>query len=387
MKKTKKKILFIIPKLKMGGGEKLIVDLASFIAKNYATYEVGLLNLNYKNFHNKNPLEASLEINEDNYFKCLYFNILTLSLVRKLVFWVKPFYNYIHKACIIRHIKKFKPNLINSHLMDADRLTLSLGLKIPVVITDHGDYKNEYPDRWTILSKASAVVCVSESNKTNIYNNYNPKELHVIENGILLKEIPKGFSGKNLNIDEKKFIFSMAARGVREKGWLEALESFRLFKHYRKSLLIFIGEGPGIEEAKQHVQDNNIKGVIFTGLIINTYLFTAISDVVILPTYIKTESLPLSLLEGIVAEKPVVASNIGGIPGIIGHNADKAGVLVHLKNGKIILDELIWAMNEVYENYYIYKANTQKKKNEYTMKNCAEKYLGVFDRLIRSSNI
>jgi len=383
-----KRILFAIPRLTIGGGELFVVNLVNELTLSFPEYVFGLLNLNLRNFDLNNPLKQNLVVRENlQYMECTVSRYLRYRMIRKLIFRFLPSYYFSYvKEKASELVSSFKPDIICTHLIKSDRIITSLKLNIPIIIVDHGDYKFPFKDRKDLIEYAHTVVCVSKSNKDSLYNEFGAENLTVIENGVpVFKHI---MSKEELGIDKDKFIFLMTARGVRDKGWIEAIFSFRNFKYYELSSLVLVGDGEGIAEAKNYVKENDIANVIFVGFISDVSQYVVNCDATILPTYIPTESLPLSILEGIVHEKPAISTKLGSIPEIIeNEDGQDAGIVIPLDGGFVDTAKLIDAMNLIYEDYDFYKKNTKLKKDQYKMHSCAVKYFKLCSEIFEETSV
>ncbi|MCP5241065.1 MAG: glycosyltransferase family 4 protein [Zoogloeaceae bacterium] len=117
-------------------------------------------------------------------------------------------------------------------------------------------------------------------------------------------------------------------RLVREKGVFELLRAFHFVFQRRPDLsLVLCGTGPEAAELRALAVELDIaSNVVFPGWVDGAQkaaLFTEAS-VFVLPSY--AEGLPMSILEAMVAEVPVVATAVGGIPDMLDHGT--CGLLV-----------------------------------------------------------
>lgn len=101
---------------------------------------------------------------------------------------------------------------------------------------------------------------------------------------------------------------------------------------------MFVGEGYLREELEILVQRLGLSDyVIFTGFRIDIPEITAIFDIAILASFF--EGLGRVLLEAMVLEKPVVATNVGGIPEIVKDRVN--GFLVPAGNSHLLAEAII----------------------------------------------
>lgn len=379
------RILITIPTLKIGGAESFIINLFNNMVQRKDA-EVFLLNLNVGNFKEENPLE--LRIKKEKKYYTIHHNFW-IRFLNEIKVLYKPFWNSIYNAWLIRQTKRkimeINPDIIHSNLIDSDRIILRSNGNIPVVITTHGCYFIESEDdRSDLLKKCDHIVSVSNltHNKTKTF--YHQNNISVIRYGYIKQEYIKHVTRTELDISEDSFVFIQVARGVQEKGWLESVKAFTDFKNYNNAVFIAVGDGPGIDEAKNYVRHNNLNNVIFTGYQTSPQAYMAISNVCLLPSYASYESLPLALIEAIFENLPILATRVGGLSEIVEHPKGNAGKLINLKNGRPDVEELTKGMNELFDNYSTYKSNTNNLIERFSIERCNNEYFDLFQMLVGS---
>jgi len=113
-----------------------------------------------------------------------------------------------------------------------------------------------------------------------------------------------------------------AGRISKEKGVDTLLEAA---ERLRKTRFVIAGEGPPLDDYRRLVKDKGLSNVEFTGYVKGDELDNLLkgSSCVVVPS-VSYENLPLSILEAFALGKPVVGSDLGGIPelvidGVTGH--------------------------------------------------------------------
>jgi len=298
---------------------------------------------------------------------------------------------------ILKVCRKEKVNIIHSHGYKGDIL---LGLiprrfrPIPVISTMHG---------WIAMRKFSKIWMIKYLNKLFLrrmdavvkVNNvawglidsflfWNLKTF-VVENG--LQMIPKKHVQKNptqLRIEEfckNGFILGSIGRLSPEKGYLyliEALES--LLKIDRSYKLIIIGEGRSRKQLEERICKKGLSNHVFLpGYVGGASQYLGFFDAMILPSL--TEGLPMTILEAMHVEVPIVATSVGGIPNVLGNG--EYGVLVEPKSPysltKGILDIRIDPLRA--------KDRARRAKEvvvmKYSSKRMAEEYSKIYEMVLR----
>ncbi|MGQ9565286.1 MAG: glycosyltransferase family 4 protein [Candidatus Bathyarchaeales archaeon] len=220
-----------------------------------------------------------------------------------------------------------------------------------------------------VTNRADKVIAVSQFTKNALTSAYRIplQKIHVIYNGIYSDqytctkaEIEE--AKQNLNI-ENAFTILYVGRVEQRKGLIYLLEAFaRLAKDYICKLII-AGDGKQTQ-LKQHAQTLGIKEkIIFTGKVDHDTLkrLYNICDVFVLPSLL--EGFGLTILEAMAAGKPVVATNVGGIPEIMKNNVH--GKLVEPKNPQQLSTML---------KFFLENPKTSRKIGEHNRKYVQERF-------------
>ena len=127
-------------------------------------------------------------------------------------------------------------------------------------------------------------------------------------------------------IPEASPIVGVVARLEAEKGHRTLLEAWPLvLAAYPGAWLLVVGEGSERDSLESQAASLGIAGrVVFTGRREDVPAVTAALDIAVLPSY--REAQGLSVLEAMALSRPVVASEVGGIPEMIENGV--SGLLV-----------------------------------------------------------
>ncbi len=235
------------------------------------------------------------------------------------------------------------------------------------------------------ISKASdKIICVSESTKKQCLVDYElpEKKAVVIRNGVDINKFSPNIDG--IQIREKYAIGNSPL--LLYVGRLRILKGIHyllyamadIIKKYPNAKLLVIGGGAG--EKDMHILTNKLgigNNVLFGGRFSNEQLpeFYAAADIVIVPS--THEGFPLVVLEAMASGKPVVASNISGIPEAIKHgengllfevgdvNQLAKHILTLLENPDL-REEMGKKGRRIAEERFDWKIIARQYKNEYT---------------------
>ena len=219
----------------------------------------------------------------------------------------------------------FNPDLVHGHFAyPIGQAAIQIGRKlgIPSVITLHGSDVNVFavqrplgPGRFQrAVSGASLVICVSQALQHLTQQLTGVQALH-LPIGIDFRRFTSCRSRDDvrtelgLPIDRQIVLF--VGNLLECKGVLVALKA--LSQMGQQGVLgVFVGNGPLAEAISRTPNCIHREGVANT--VIADYL--AASDLIILPSF--AEGLPTVLVEAGVCGTPVVASEVGGIPELLG---------------------------------------------------------------------
>ncbi|EEG78558.1 1,4-alpha-glucan branching protein domain-containing protein [Dethiobacter alkaliphilus] len=218
--------------------------------------------------------------------------------------------------------------------------TAALGMKrfwrLPLVATIHATEYGRNGGLFTPLQKqihqheqklvdgADRVICCSEYMAREVCRLFDApaEKITVIENGVMQEKVAaKPFSRleRQQYAREDEAIIFFVGRLVREKGvevLLRALPA--VFAAHPKTRAVISGKGPMLESLKQQAKDLGIAAkVTFTGFITDTERnrLLAAADIAVFPSLY--EPFGIVALEAMIAETPVVVSDVGGMGEVV----------------------------------------------------------------------
>lgn len=267
-------------------------------------------------------------------------------------------------------LKKYKPNIIQTWLFDADlaaRLS-SIGTGIPIIGTLHlTTYEKEtiaaggWPswkmpivrllDRITAKLTKPLFIAVSETVRKSAIRQLGvpASDVRVIYNSInqeTLKSSPGESSQirRELEIPEDSFVYVNVGRLDPQKGQSFLLHAFKeVSSEHPDMYLAFVGDGMLNNELQELARSLNIKSrVKFLGRRDDVGACLELSDAFVFPSLF--EGLPLAPIEAMLKGVPCIATRIGPIQEIVTDREN--GLLV--AHGSV--PELAAAMREIYSN-------------------------------------
>lgn len=285
------------------------------------------------------------------------------SLLAKLQL---PFFSFSQLFSLIRLIKKERIDIVNSHWMVTQGLNGALARKILGIrhistVHSAGLFAlkrfpfGRYIARF-IVSNSDYTITVSSFIKSNLDElvGYDT-EATICPMGIDTSTfVPKD----RVKLKEKynirsNYILLFVGRLIEVKGIEYLIDALGIVINKLPDLkLLIAGTGNLERQLKEKVKKSNLSSYVsFLGAVKHEDLidYYNICDLLVLPSifdkYGHTETLGMVILEAMSCGKPVVASNIGGIPESVknGYN----GLLTIPKNPTDIADKIIEALTQL----------------------------------------
>jgi L-malate glycosyltransferase len=203
-------------------------------------------------------------------------------------------------------------------------------------------------DLAALWCRADRVVAVSKRMVSSLKaSGYRPDTLTHVHNGIDLSKVHATGSVRHtreaIGLNERHVVIGTAGRLSPVKGHEYLVRAAaRILQQEHHARFLFIGSGPLEPElrilARQLAVDH---ACVFVNPAIDrragVYDLIAAMDVFVLPSL--HEGIPMALLEAMALERPVVASDVGGIPEIVTHQA--TGLLVEPTNDRALADACV----------------------------------------------
>jgi len=203
---------------------------------------------------------------------------------------------------------------------------------------------------WCMSHFVYKMVGVSEQTTANLhkYEKIPQKKLMTIANGIdgsrFAIDIDRQAKRIAIGIPSDGPLIGVISRLEKVKGITYLLQSMPELTNIFPDLTLLI-VGDGFEMENLQLESNQLgvnHNVMFIGARYDIPEILQILDIYILPSL--SEGLPIGLLEAMAAGCPVIASNVGGIPGAVEHN--KSAILVSPGKPKELGDAIVALWND-----------------------------------------
>lgn len=358
------KVLQVITSLRTGGAEKLILDSVPIYQKKGIKTDVLILSDEDTVFRNK--LENCTSGNVFSLTKGSVYNPL-------LIFKIMP----LLKKYDIIHAHLF-PTLYWVVLAKCFKFS-----KTKIFYTEHNTNNRRRShfflskvDKF-IYSKINFVGCISQGVFDNL-RNYLRKlnRIRIIHNGIDLNAFRKqNISFKNYFFANSDKILIQVSSFRKQKDQETLINALKLLPSEFKLLLV--GDGPLRVKREEQVQNLELtQRVLFLGIRDDIPQLLYSSDVVVLSSHY--EGFGLAIVEGMAANKPVIASDVSGVREIV----ENYGLLFEQGNAKDLADKVKRLYKD--ENYYKkVKEACFFRANDFDINNMVDLYINEYKKAMK----
>jgi len=304
-----------------------------------------------------------------------------------------PWYFYLPFEVLIlrREILKINPDIVHAHdtYLPYSTAAALVSKKYPTLLTVHdvvaekikfvGGYRFltrlvTIPHEKYVLSKIQNIIVCSQFNK-EIINSMTSSKVYVIPNGVNLPSI-QNIQSRSLPMSSIFYVGML----LKSKGVDILISAIPIIKKSIPDACLYIA-GAGKEEAKLKnlVKELNVEGnVKFLGFITEEekYAYYKSIDIFVLPSLF--EPFGIVLLEAMACGKPIVASNVGGIPYIV--EDGKTGLLFESENVEDLAEKIVTLLKDKESREKMGKAGKERAK-EFTWEKVAERTVEVYKEI------
>lgn len=234
---------------------------------------------------------------------------------------------------LAEHLVAACPDVIHNHMFRAETVgtraaiaVAEIGCPRPYVVsTVHSSRIRSEEDRQHLRDLTpymDQLIAVSKAIEHKLVDEERIQApVRLIYNGVDLSrydhQAPCCTLPEEYGLEPGSAIVGVVARLEPEKGHPTLLEAWpAVLRAAPHTYLLIVGEGSRREALEAQARDLGIaRRVVFTGRRDDIPAVTAALDVAVLPSY--REAQGLTILEAMALSRPVVASNVGGIPEMI----------------------------------------------------------------------
>jgi glycosyltransferase involved in cell wall biosynthesis len=280
-----------------------------------------------------------------------------------------PFTRAGSAAGLVRDIRRYRPDLVHTHLVHADFYGALAAGRTTLVSTKHNDDPfRTGPFRVVerlLTRRAAKVICITES--LALFNRERvglpAAKLEVIHYG--MDEPPAAWAPDELELPEGKIVVAVA-RLVPQKGLDVAVEAMAGID----ATLVVLGEGPERERLEAQARELGVR-LLLPGRVGDVASALRRADVLVHPA--RWEGFGLALLEAMLAGLPVVATRVSSIPEIV--TDGETGLLVPPNDPGALNAALLQALDDPGR---LGGAGRERACSEFSVTKMAERTLSVY---------
>jgi hypothetical protein len=236
---------------------------------------------------------------------------------------------------IREYVRENGIDLIHTHNYRANLVCLGVG--VPVVNTSHGVAVEpgarlrlyQRGELWAMRRHPLVIACSRHVSFWLQRRGIKTRRIRIVYNGVLA---PSGAAWEEerakLEIPQTALVVLYVGRLVEGKGLGAAVEAVAGIPG---AVGIFVGDGP-LKEGLQSLARQMGADIRFPGAVLDPSALYEVADVVVLPA--EMEAMPMCLIEAAAHGRPVVASNVGGIPEIVSNG--NTGFLIPPEDAKAL---------------------------------------------------
>jgi glycosyltransferase involved in cell wall biosynthesis len=281
--------------------------------------------------------------------------------------------------------KDYGFDLVHTHNLGVDRWIHEecRDAGLPYVVTLHGSYEVEDLDPETKISLLGSVdhwVYVADKN-LDVFDglHLNVDSFTKVANAVPEASPDRRFSRAEFGIPEDAFVFGVASRALKAKGWDIAAEGLAkaAAETGRPLYLALCGDGDDYDELVAEYSGR--RGVLFLGHQSDVVAFYRMCDCCILPTRFRGESFPLTLIESLSAGTPTIATDIGEIRAMIESDGVAAGIVLPLiESDEEFATEVAAAMSRMLSEQTQFAEGAKRLARNYSFKRLTSEYEEVY---------
>ncbi len=300
----------------------------------------------------------------------------------------RPFNGRMAASALLPRIRSFGPDLIFNYFLYPDgyaALKIARALGIPAVVMGVGSDVHNIGDRFsamltrTVLRQADFMVAISGDLRNRmIAMGAAPEKTRAVLSGCdssIFHPMDRAEARRKLAIDPSVEAVVYIGRMDVKKGLHELVEGAASLHSTRPSLHVYlVGDGADAPQIESAIEAHHaasyihaLPGCSFDDVAV----WMAASDLVTLPSYM--EGCPNVVLEALSSGRPVVATNVGGIPEIL---SDECGRLVAPRDPAALAQALTSVLDQCWDAAAICARGGR------SWETVATELLGIFQSLV-----
>lgn len=377
MTPKKTKLLYLITKSNWGGAQRYVFDLATGLPPSEFDVVVAL--------GGNGLLATKLET--------AGIRVIHIPSLQRDVSLIKEASAFVEIADIIR---RERPDMLHLNSSKAGILGAFLGrlLLVPkIIFTAHGwAFNEDRPDgqklilkmiHWFTVLFSHQTIAVSEELRRQMDWPFTENKMSVIYNGRSIPDLRSREESRSYLCEQfphllsyRHDFWSMTIGELhpvkRHDAVIDAIKKVVETKQDTRHLII--GEGEEREALEAQIEKLNLsENVFLLGSVEEAARYLKAADIFVLAS--RSEGMPYVLIEALIANIPVVATGVGGIPEVI--ERDVEGLLTPPLDNKALFEAILSLRNNS-ELRLKFSENAKVKSKEFTLEKTLESTLALY---------
>jgi len=237
---------------------------------------------------------------------------------------------------------------------------------------------------------ADQILAISDAVKKEVYEQVGfKKKIDVVHAPVPIDKYIQA-TGKGIReefrIKQSEFLIVAVGHFAEVKGWDIAVEAFaKVNKQHSNTKLLLVGKTTSqsfYNKILMLIKNNDLeKSVVFAGSRSDIPDILNASDLFVFPS--RSEGAGAALIEAMAASLPCIATNTGGIPGIIKNSSN--GFLFERENDIDLSDKIIKLIMD-HELRYQFINNAKKGLEKFTIETYVENVFSRYQSLLKKNN-
>jgi len=285
-------------------------------------------------------------------------------------------------------IRRQQIDLVHTHLFNATLLGSVAGALagVPVVATIHGNTLLAEEVAVARLTGAHLVTVCTAAYGMVLSLGMPEDQVSLIPNAVDSRRFRPERDGRpfrqRIGVPEGAPLVGMVARLSREKGPDLFVQAASAVAAARPDVhLVLVGDGPMRAELERQIEGLNLaERFHLAGTAADTSEVYPALDVVCLSS--RMEGIPLTLLEAMASGRPVVATNVGGIPELV--EMGETGWLVAQGDMRALSEKIVWLLDNPERAVAMGRAGRRRVEESFDIRVQTGRVAALFRRVVES---
>jgi len=330
---------------------------------------------------------ATRTVDEAARKECIAAGVRVLALRRRSTYAI---WNWLPLARLLR---RERVDVLHAHKFRSNVWAAVLGalMRVPVVVAHEHGWEHpgrivRFMNRWVVAKRCDEILVVSRSERTRLIevDGIPPDRVNLMSNGIpdLTPTVGRDIR-KELRIPAHSPIIGSVAVLRPEKALEVLIEAAEIVVSQRADAkVLIVGSGPEDEKLLSLIESLGLgKVVLLTGE--RSDIPDLVSAIDIAVCCSDREGSPLSVMEYMAAGKPVVATNVGGLPEMVEDGVN--GLLVEKRDAKALADAILRLIADENLRERLGAAGKELQAKEFSLDAMVERTEALYEELVKDS--